>query len=551
MHTKKKCACRGPALRELRASFELCVHLQFLMCDVDDSSRVYNVSTGRRAQAGAQRGRCGDLALPRSLRSGVSKGGCLPSPSNSAAVAAVRVARRAAREGDSARSKYMADASDDTRPRKQRIRSSTGAAPSVGEVPSTSARHLPITSAEDTAASSRGLPSSSRGSSALSLREEPSVYRAQNSDSRPAMIDAAVSRPAANALTVGVGQAPLSVDPPWRAQQTAGVAELRELSRAITATQHQPARPVQPQQPRQPRHASALELQDFSWTPHVGQTANQYARSMRIEARAKTLRMRLFVLTGFSLFSLPLFVVGGAAGLTSSLPYLVTDCTNINVFIFLRVQRARLTYCLTSLTAALCFALVPVFLFGTLLELDAFFPQDDPKSPFAPPAPPAPPAPSVPSAPPGSFAPPPPPAYPHLAFEDAFNPTLDAQSAFTASAIDYIGIGVLALLASCAAKDLIREAQRPSAPEPDDDDDEPFAFSPPVPRGPGGPEPETERESGLKGGDGSTCSICLDTIQPSQVARELPCSHTFHRECIRTWVARRHNCPECRAPAPR
>ena len=360
------------------------------------------------------------------------------------------------------------------------------------------------------------------------------------------MIDAAVSRPAANAATVGVGQAPLSVDPS-RTQQvgTAGVAQLRELSRAITATQHQPARPVQPQQPGQPRQ---LELQGFSWTPHVGQTANQYARSMRIEARAKTLRMRLFVLTGFSLFSLPLFVVGGAAGLTSSLPYLVTDCTNINVFIFLRVQRARLTYCLTSLTAALCFALVPVFLFGTLLELDAFFPQDDPKSPFAPPAPPAPPAPSVPSAPPGSFAPPPPPAYPHLAFEDTFNPTLDAQSAFTASAIDYIGIGVLALLASCAAKDLIREAQRPSAPEPDDDDDEPFAFTPPIPRG---PEPETERESGLKGGDGSTCSICLDTIQPSQVARELPCSHTFHRECIRTWVARRHNCPECRAPAPR
>ena len=157
-------------------------------------------------------------------------------------------ARRAAREGDSARSKYMADASDDTRPRKQRIRSSTGAAPSVGEVPSTSARHLPITSAEDTAASSRGLPSSSRGSSALSLREEPSVYRAQHSDSRPAMIDAAVSRPAANAVTVGVGQAPLSVDPS-RTQQVGTAGD----SRAITVSQHQPARPVQPQQPRQPR----------------------------------------------------------------------------------------------------------------------------------------------------------------------------------------------------------------------------------------------------------------------------------------------------------
>ena len=48
----------------LRYELELYTY-QFLMCDVDDSSRVYNVSTGRRAQAGAQRGRCGDLALTR------------------------------------------------------------------------------------------------------------------------------------------------------------------------------------------------------------------------------------------------------------------------------------------------------------------------------------------------------------------------------------------------------------------------------------------------------------------------------------------------------
>ena len=138
-----------------------------------------------------------------------------------------------------------------------------------------------------------------------------------------------------------------------------------------------------------------------------------------------------------------------------------------------------------------------------------------------------------------------------MTFEDAFSPTLDAQSAFTASAIDYVGLGVLALLAACAAKDLIREAQRPSAPEPDViDDDVPIAFHRPVQREPE-PEPEPERESGLQGGDGTICSICLDTIQPSQVARALPCSHTFHRECIRPWIARRHTCPECRAPAPR
>lgn len=434
----------------------------------------------------------------------------------------------------------MADASDDMRPRKQRGRS--GPAPSVGEMP----RHLPRTSAEDTAASSRGSSSSSRGSSALSPREEPSAYRPQDPQSRLAMIDAAVSRPAVNvgAVTVGLGRAPLTVDLSRTPQ--AGAAR---VSRGTTAAQYQPGQPVQPRQPRQPRQ---LELQDFRSTTQGGQTINQYARSMRIEARAKTLRMRLFVLTGFSLFSLPLFVVGGAAGLASSLPYLVTDCTSINVFIFLRVQRARLTQCLTSLTAALCFALVPVFLFGTLLELDGFFPQNALASPFAPPAPSPPTAPSAPPASPGSVAPPPPPAHPWLAFEDAFSPTLDAQSAFTASAIDYVGLGVLALLAACAAKDLIREAQRPSEPELDVSDDVPIAFDRPAFDRPvrRETEPETERESGLQGGDGTTCSICLDTIQPSQVARALPCSHTFHRECIRPWVARRRTCPECRAPAP-
>ena len=40
----------------------------------------------------------------------------------------------------------------------------------------------------------------------------------------------------------------------------------------------------------------------------------------------------------------------------------------------------------------------------------------------------------------------------------------------------------------------------------------------------------------------------LDEIQRNQPARELPCHHTFHRDCIGPWLQVRNSCPECRAP---
>ncbi|XP_010229731.1 E3 ubiquitin-protein ligase Os04g0590900-like [Brachypodium distachyon] len=43
------------------------------------------------------------------------------------------------------------------------------------------------------------------------------------------------------------------------------------------------------------------------------------------------------------------------------------------------------------------------------------------------------------------------------------------------------------------------------------------------------------------------CAVCLGELAAGGVARLLPlCGHTFHRECVDTWLRSRANCPVCR-----
>lgn len=50
----------------------------------------------------------------------------------------------------------------------------------------------------------------------------------------------------------------------------------------------------------------------------------------------------------------------------------------------------------------------------------------------------------------------------------------------------------------------------------------------------------------------STCSICLNELNSSSDIFCLPCSHSFHTECINKWLETQANsnsvctCPECR-----
>lgn len=46
------------------------------------------------------------------------------------------------------------------------------------------------------------------------------------------------------------------------------------------------------------------------------------------------------------------------------------------------------------------------------------------------------------------------------------------------------------------------------------------------------------------------CSVCLEQFEDSDLVRPLACSHTFHTECIDTWLSKHVNsCPLCRRPA--
>ena len=51
------------------------------------------------------------------------------------------------------------------------------------------------------------------------------------------------------------------------------------------------------------------------------------------------------------------------------------------------------------------------------------------------------------------------------------------------------------------------------------------------------------------------CSICFSDKNYNLVGDDplrvvvLPCGHTFHRGCVDPWIASRHECPTCRAPA--
>ena len=47
--------------------------------------------------------------------------------------------------------------------------------------------------------------------------------------------------------------------------------------------------------------------------------------------------------------------------------------------------------------------------------------------------------------------------------------------------------------------------------------------------------------------DKLVCSICLESYEIGEKLRKLPCQHTFHAECVDTWLTKKSGtCPLCR-----
>ncbi|KAJ0104925.1 hypothetical protein Patl1_19327 [Pistacia atlantica] len=62
--------------------------------------------------------------------------------------------------------------------------------------------------------------------------------------------------------------------------------------------------------------------------------------------------------------------------------------------------------------------------------------------------------------------------------------------------------------------------------------------------------PNIKISEDLMGSESSQCAVCKDSFELNEVAKQMPCKHIYHSDCIMPWLELHNSCPVCRYELP-